>query len=533
MKKILLLTASMFYIIISAQSRQYLNDELQPTSEQDAKFYAIATPENGKYRNQFHYLSGQLYFENVSDKPHYYEPYSDGKYTVYHENGNLKSVFEYANGEPVGPYKIFLENGLIATDLFFEQGKETGTYYEYKSTINPHSNRNVNKQTHYENGIPIKEVVYEDDSQKIRIERTLRRDGYPDEEHFYDKNGQLIGTAKHGAVYGKINGTEVTYYYDPMRVHAIRKYDKDNNDVNQPDEETYYYQNGQVRTKSIATQDQKTTVSYDKSGKEIARMNFKRTDDYFYEPEEGQYIDFNEDSEAIYAIHEFRNFIPMVTTEYYENGHKKTIIEYETFGNFERVTQFDTGGRQTGTLSYQEGMPWNGKFSNLHTEAEYKNGELQSYRGYQPNDGNYELTPQNRTLTRELKRQGNKNLVTIYDLSGMKLISYEKQINERYSFTADIITYENGQEKYRAQVVDGKLISGKFRVLSAYDHQLWSAEKDGTKIQYYSNGKLEREEKIFAKDSYRGEISEGLLNAAGFSLFYDIPTVAMTDVVGF
>lgn len=124
---------------------------------------------------------------------------------------------------PTGVSKMFDVQGRIVEDLIYnKEGRYDGTSYLYKNTD---EKSGYNMITEYKNSEATYTVVFDDSRKGIRSE-TIYKDGYESEVKYYDEKGKYIGSRTYNSKEGKYEGTIIEYYYDPMRIASIERYNK-------------------------------------------------------------------------------------------------------------------------------------------------------------------------------------------------------------------------------------------------------------------------------------------------------------------
>ena len=144
-----------------------------------------------------------------------YNLLTNGKYTEYYKNGQMKVQGSYKEGKRDGEFKAFLKNGKSAGSVFYKDGIPDGESVEYyeegniKSII-PFRNNIVEGLTitYYENGNIDEEVNYKNNKMNGEAKsydvngklngRTIFKDNIKLEEDVYKENEILKNTFKNG-----------------------------------------------------------------------------------------------------------------------------------------------------------------------------------------------------------------------------------------------------------------------------------------------------------------------------------------------
>ncbi len=144
-----------------------------------------------------------------------YNLLTNGKYTEYYKNGQMKVQGSYKEGKRDGEFKAFLKNGKSAGSVFYKDGIPDGESVEYyeegniKSiipfrnniveglTITYYENGNIDEEVNYKNNKMNGEAKSYDENGKLNG-RTIFKDNIKLEEDVHKENEILKNTFKNG-----------------------------------------------------------------------------------------------------------------------------------------------------------------------------------------------------------------------------------------------------------------------------------------------------------------------------------------------
>ena len=144
-----------------------------------------------------------------------YNLLTNGKYTEYYKNGQMKVQGSYKEGKRDGEFKAFLKNGKSAGSVFYKDGIPDGESVEYyeegniKSiipfrnniveglTITYYENGNIDEEVNYKNNKMNGEAKSYDENGKLNG-RTIFKDDIRLEDDVYKENEILKNTFKNG-----------------------------------------------------------------------------------------------------------------------------------------------------------------------------------------------------------------------------------------------------------------------------------------------------------------------------------------------
>lgn len=361
-KKIVILTAMLFSAFFYAQERIYIDSNGNPVSKEEAELYREVTEKEGIYHIKDFYLNGQLQMEGYSQTLEV-ESITDfiGKYTFYYENGKIEVTGEVQDGKSIQA-KGYDEKGRLT----YEE-KHDGEGVESKSLLYaddyfPYNQVNLRKKDG-----SYKQIIYDQDINKIRVEQIEEADLSVKKIDYYDIKGKLIGTLTYTDTY-EPRGMEVSYYYKPMRVKSITRW----NDKGEAISEESYYPNGKIFSKKDMS---KTTIFYNEKGKKIGELTYKADEDGIEFPYEGSEYTLNEEG-ILTSKTEYKLGNYVTTIHYYKNKKEKSKLEYNLDELPSKITFYTPKGQVKSALSYNDGMPYQGIY---YADLE-KNDAYTSYR---------------------------------------------------------------------------------------------------------------------------------------------------------
>ncbi|TKD59309.1 toxin-antitoxin system YwqK family antitoxin [Flavobacterium sp. ASW18X] len=500
----------------------YFDAKWKPVASKSiASYYRLPVIKEGDlYRYRDFYMSGQKQMEATSTSPT--KEIWQGTVTWYKENGAVLQQAAYVNGRLEGPYISYLGGEkLVATYKNNKQiaGKRNtitvgfgGNYIEVK-------------------GDTIKEIVYQDDIKGIRRVRIGTQKEYETAAVYYGKDGKYLGKKVKLDNFG-IDGIEVFYNYNPMRVHAINYYKKGIY-LGQ----TLYYDNGNVKI-ALTQEPQLKETFYTKDGKELGAVVytfeqygrkvdsgtlFKYGNNYskdgFTEEDVKTAITYNKGKQVVHkeyyanrqlkVVNIFDNGIKKSQTSYLEDGTEDASITYENYapvtgteisGNFRTIYKegklierkeyflgtnkikvktipgkemyFDYQGEQLGILELEGegtyGKPLNGQRYRL----DYQDHSVQEIADYKNGVLQQRITWVKRQIgEKDIKRF---KKITDFDKTG------GSKVREQFF-------YSNGNKQSDIYFKNYKEESGTFyaldaKVLGTYDY----VKKDGTLYKFFS-----------------------------------------------
>lgn len=480
------------FIVISVVNAQqdktvYYNDLWQETTKDSASFYRLPAKKEGDlYRFKDYYISGQLQMSGLSSSSK--NPRWQGKVTWYDKDGKISQQSNYNNNRLDGEFISFLNNKKLIANYnngYFESG-------EYNITSSANKFYAVVKND------TITEIVYDKDLNGIRYEKYSVKGGTPFLTKYYGVNGEFIGesTFKNNAV----EGVEVFYYYNPMVVQDIRYYSK-----GQFLGSTFYYENGQVRTKFEQQPEYKNTY-YTKTGEMLGDITFKLENGMLI-PLDGVEYQFgysSKESDQIQSIKQYKNGDLIKEEARYNSRNIKSITTYKGTDKDLQIS-YNEQGEEIARLTYKDYLPFNGTEISRQGKVTYKEGKLLEEIQFYPN-------------TQNMFCKKNQNEEIYYDKKGNIIGELKLSPGEYYgkaisgnrllmNYNGDITgeeIYKNGniveQTYYRKRLFENNKYK-TFKKIEYYEFGNYDKTKE---INFYSNGQKQSEIEYKNYNKFKG-----------------------------
>ncbi|SEH45416.1 toxin-antitoxin system YwqK family antitoxin [Chryseobacterium culicis] len=485
MKK--LLTSALLALVLSAsvyaQEKTYFDENWEKTTQDKMEYYRETTPKGKLTLIKDFYKDGKLQMEGLASDTTPNNEVFDGKVTWYTPEGKVMSITTFSKGKQLGVSQSYDEKGRLTEDVNYKaDGTFDGKAFLYKD---PESEYFYNSITTYENSLPVKTIVYDEDIKGIRYENYSTKDGGT-ETKYYDEKGKLIGTAPSGSGETLL----VDYYPNPMRISKIEKYKSDGS----VKEGVVYAKNGKLLQEQKNNKKDGYKTTYDESGKKIGHLvyQYDKENDAF-KPMDGEDYQLNYDYTQISSIDIYKNG-SIITSRYFDEAGKlsseKTLKDDVT----QEIKYYSPDGKLKSTLTYSDDMPYNGTSYEGLTETQYKEGIVVNTKIYH----------EEKKLKSEKKLNAKQTAydATIYDIKGTVLYTYNQPLNEEegnYFFTAQIVQYMKGKPAGKSSVKSGILQSGKIKLTTLNGSK--ELERSGKWVLlklYDTDGKLIQETKTLA-----------------------------------
>ena len=130
---------------IGIRQREYFDEDWNRCQPKDAAFYRIVTyeaPNKPKGVVKDYYISGKLQGEATFVYIDYDDEgknFNEGKKTLYHENGKVKSENYYFNNKPNGPFTEYYESGKKQVEGSYNFGSLEGSVITYHENGKPYT----------------------------------------------------------------------------------------------------------------------------------------------------------------------------------------------------------------------------------------------------------------------------------------------------------------------------------------------------------------------------------------------------------
>ena len=197
-----------------AQDRIYIDSIGNSVEKENAKFYRILSEKKGIYHIKDYYLSGKLQMDAYS-KDKDFRRLEDliGKFSFYYENGKVETSGEEIKGKY--HYKSFDKKGRLVTLL-----RQSEPVYQENYI---YSDQGFNSLYITENGVVKKNIDFDKDLKKARIERIYETDESVI-ANYYNNAGKLIASRTYTQKGAKA-GTDASYYFSPVQLRKITQWD--------------------------------------------------------------------------------------------------------------------------------------------------------------------------------------------------------------------------------------------------------------------------------------------------------------------
>ncbi len=492
MKK--LFTSALLALILSvnvyAQEKTYFDENWEQTTQDNMEYYRETLPKGQLTLIKDFYKDGTLQMEGLaSDTTPNSEVY-DGKVTWYTPEGKVLNTATYSKGKQIGPSQSYDTKGRLIEDMVFKaDGTFSGKMFTYKDI---EEGNDFNILIDYQNSLPVKTMVYDEDIKGIRYETIIDKDSNY-ETKYYGEKGKYLGSGTSGSGENMV----VDYYSNPMRISKIEKYRKDGS----VKEGVIYSKSGKILQEQKRNKKDGYKTTYDESGKKIGHLVYQYDkENDLYSPADGEDYQLSYEYTQISSIDVYKNGSIVLNKYFDEDG--KLITEKVLKDDItQEIKYYSPDGKLKSTLTYKDDIPYNGTAYEGLSEQQYKDGVLVNTKIY----------------TLEKKLQSEKKLnskqtgyeASVYDDKGAVLYTFTQPLSEDgdddYSFTAQIVQYVKGKPSNKSSVKGGIIQTGKVRLRTINGAK--ELERSGKWILlklYNTDGKLIQETKVLAdaEDEY-------------------------------
>nr|WP_315033667.1 membrane-binding protein [uncultured Chryseobacterium sp.] len=477
------LLALVLSISVYGQEKTYFDENWEKTSQDKMEYYRETSAKGKLTLIKDYYKNGTLQMEGLASDITPSNEAFEGKVTWYTPEGKTMSTTTYSNGKQVGPSQSYDVNGKLIEDVVYKaDGSFNGKSFSYKD---PENEYYYNSITVYENSVPSKTIVYDEDIKGIRYETIMGKDsGY--ETKYYDEKGKYIGSTTSAS---DSENTLVDYYYNPMRISKIEKYKIDGSIK----ESVLYSKNGKILQEQKRNKKDGYKTTYDEAGKKIAHLTYQYDkDNDVFKPIDGEDYQFSYDYSSISSVDIYKNGEATLNKIFDENG--KLLSEvFLKDGSTQEIKYYSPEGKLKSTLTYKDGLPFNGIAYDGVSERHFKEGVLVHSKAYSEEG----------KLKSEKKLNSKQDAfdATIYDGRGGILYTFNQPVGEEgaddYSFTAQVVQYVKGKPANKASIKGGILQSGKIKLKTVNGSK--DIERNGKWIMlkvYNADGKLIQDTKL-------------------------------------
>lgn len=488
MKK--LFTSVLFAVVISgtafSQQKTYFDENWDVTTKDKMEFYRESAKQGTLTLVKDFYKNGTLQMEGlVSDATPGAEVY-EGKVTWYYPDGKIQNFGTFKKGVQHGAAQSFDNKGRLTEDVIYNvEGLYSGKTFSFKD---PEFGGDSNSISEFKNGELLKSAVYDDDIKGIRNETTVDKKGNTEIKYYGDK-GKYLGSKIYTSDY-KIKGIDVEYYYNPMQISKIDKYGEDG----EIKDGILYARNGKILQEEKKDKKSGYKRTYDVDGKKLGELTYKAIDDSTYlSPYDGADYQYDYSNTYFISIETYSKGSVVNRKNFDDNGKlsSETFLENDVE---QKINYYKEDGTLKGSLTYKDGVAYDGILYDYNKEQLYKNGILQ--------DSKIFLEEGKLLSQKKLAASKNQYITTNYDNDGKIIFTFTQALEWQDSFTADIVQYVNGKAANKSVVKDGLLQSGKIKI-KTYD-QTKELERSGKWIivkTYDVSQKLIQENKILVGDN--------------------------------
>ncbi|WP_079241051.1 hypothetical protein [Chryseobacterium indologenes] len=503
MKK--LFTSALLALVLSinvyAQEKTYFDENWEKTTQDNMEYYRETTPKGKLTLIKDFYKDGKLQMEGLASDPTPNSEVYDGKVTWYTPEGKVLSFATYSNGQQVGPAQTNDTKGRLTEDLVYKaDGNFSGKMFTYKDA---EDGMDFNILVDYENSTPVKTTVYDDDIKGIRHETIIDKDSNT-ETKYYGEKGKYLGSS---TTSGSGENMMVDYYSSPMRISKIEKYRKDGS----VKEGFIYSKTGKILQEQKMNKKDGYKTTYDESGKKLGHLVYQYDkENDIYNPMDGDDYQLSYEYTQVSSIDSYEKG-SIVNSKYFDEDKKLSSEKFLKDDVIQEIKYYSPDGKLKSTLTYQDGIPYNGTTYEGFNETLYKDGIIVNIKNY------YEgLNKLNYEKKLNAKQTGYEAIV--YDTKGTVLYTFTQPFSEDgedYYFTAQITQYAKGKPANKSSVKAGVIQSGKIR-LKTFDGAK-ELERSGKWILlklYNMDGKLIQETKTLAdtQDENASAENQTLLN---------------------
>jgi len=491
MKKLIITLLAIYSIsCLHAQTdTTFFDRNWQQTEKNQASFYRLPfVPKDEGFLLLDFFISGAKQFEGItiSKDPLTYH----GKAIWYYENGKFEQIANYEKGILQGEFISYdVQGNLIAKGIYKDGDHYDGSFATLKW--------NANQIDYYVTGkIEKTEIVDNKAGGKAKIV-CLFSPGTQEysEVSFYSQNGDLAGKIK-TRENEPFDGTVIGYNFSPMVVSSIMEISegKSKSPV------THYYANGLTK-KTVYFEDNINypykEIYFTADGKIMDSLSLKDG-----VPIYGSKVDFFDTQESALAdkIEKIEHYdngeLNGPSKKFFPNGKLLSEVNYANGIIEGDLVTCDSLGNVIRTLTYKDGEPWTGIYSEENDTKTYKEGVITEEKRFYPECKLFILSTTG-------------GWQTVYDTGGNELarLLYKdgepwegKKLNLSYYSVESEESYSNGV-KVKSIVYS----EGKPGEVTEYNN-----EGNPVKISgYYSSGAVQR---VTLYDKY------GYENSA---LFYD------------
>lgn len=500
------------FSVLLAQQKIYFDENWEViTDKSKAKYYRLTTEENGLYHLKDYYLNGVIQMDGFSKNNDPNDEIYEGKVSWYYEDGKLYQTANYKDGVLTGEFKSYDQMGrLLSNYTYDEKGLFSGQEFMYKRTSPTDSlGADYNYESFFKEGNTERTVVYDESKSGIRYESFYSKTGEKIKDVYYGSKGEKIGESTYENYAPK--GTVVDYYYLPMRVRSIQTIKNINSYI--PAEEKYFYKSGKILSVTKNSNKKGTTAYYDVAGNKLGELTYSIDDNDVKSNKKGTEIFFDDDTEKIKSKTTYQDDQVTHQETFNSNGSVKSIANYENF-ELSNTTNYDESSKEIAKMIYQDGLPYNGKYIDESSEIVYSNGKLMSQDMYQEKDLRDGTSKKVKIMQSKMSNgvmQG-----AVYDLLGNQIYDFAfPNFDESSTYISGTVkSYQNGKQKYTAEVENGNLKSGTLLVFKGNSTEIWKADNGWLVRDFFEDSQLTKsiKEKQYIEPDYSYDSFDRLIS---------------------
>lgn len=438
-KALLFLLFLIFSNNILAQSRIYFDENWEVTTKDKMVYYRETSKEGNFIKIKDFYKNGNLQFEGLVSDAKINQEVFEGEVKWYFPNGKVESIKNYSKGKEMGVQEDFDEKGRLIERHIIKDNEDISTKkYLYKDSL-----KYFNSVEIWENNL-YKTISYDENINGIRVENFNGENA-----DYYNEEGKLIGKLNVDDD-GK-SGTEVVYFFNPMKVNLVINYEK-----NKVLGFKSFFPNGALESELIMNGVDGVEKKYDKLGNLLSTVQMKRIGDEvtFYN---GNYVneEFLDDAgnkSYISFIKEYKEGYPINQKFYDLNGNLKQIK------TLEKSINYNADGTIKYTMINNDGDSYDGEQEDENTFVIFKKGKMMFYK-------NFDSETKKSLLEIKFNEKTNLYEEKIFDENEKVKYLFIEKSSETFEGEVKVTTYKNGKPISTGVLKDEILQNGEISIL--------------------------------------------------------------------
>ncbi|MTG98172.1 MULTISPECIES: hypothetical protein [Myroides] len=451
--------------------------------KKDAKFFKIAKPIKGNTdlktievynakTNKIESKGNGTFMEGNATALY------QGDVQYFDTNGKVNSTFTYDENNSITKLtSIDPRNGKVYNCEYYDNNVYSG-----EALFNWNG---VYVYIEVEDGVYYKYEVINPKNDKNKLTYQFDENNYPSAEEYFDENGvsTYAATYQEGQL---VEGESVTINYSNFSVQSVSKY-TDSKIL----QTTNFYTTGQIKSKSVVSNNITTEEYFDKNGKLLGTYRSELDSDGYSTKSEGVQYYFNvydNNPDDIYSVYHYKNNVMIKSEDYYvtpkNNTVKSIIYSNENYQTLKKEFYNEDGTLKSQLLYDTDGYtPKDGTDYSDNLTITYKNAKIVERIELYSNGKPFEITK--------------NNLSIYYDTKGKELgrLTYKEEpmyggvVNisgTQYTMSNDLISsiskYEKEQLVYEATY---ETTNGQSTISSETFYQNQNISKV---VEYYNNG---------------------------------------------